>query len=68
MIKHTFQISSIKDVCILDPHAVEASTKGGKAEKLISNKVWFLKHMCMLVMKSGEMRARGMSWVFVTGW
>ena len=33
------EAGNIKDVCILDPHAVEASTKGGKAEKLISNKL-----------------------------
>ncbi|PQQ20417.1 la-related protein 6A [Prunus yedoensis var. nudiflora] len=33
------EAGNIKDVCILDPHAIEASTKGGKAEKLISNKL-----------------------------
>ncbi|KAI5331962.1 hypothetical protein L3X38_022089 [Prunus dulcis] len=33
------EAGNIKDVCILDPHAIEASTKGSKAEKLISNKL-----------------------------
>lgn len=42
-----FYISSIKDICILDPSAIEASAKGGKAEKPISNKV--MDHINYLV-------------------
>ncbi|CAN6689523.1 unnamed protein product [Malus baccata var. baccata] len=33
------EAGKIKDLCILDPHALEASRKGGKTEKLISNKL-----------------------------
>ena len=33
------EAGKIKDLYILDPHAIEMSTKGGKAKKLISNKL-----------------------------
>ncbi|KAK9936758.1 hypothetical protein M0R45_013584 [Rubus argutus] len=33
------EAGNIKDICILDPSAIEASAKGGKAEKPISNKL-----------------------------
>ncbi|PRQ29445.1 putative lupus La protein [Rosa chinensis] len=33
------EAGNIKDICILDPSAIEASAKGGKVEKPISNKL-----------------------------
>ncbi|XP_050368397.1 la-related protein 6A [Argentina anserina] len=33
------EAGNIKDICILDPSAIEASAKGGKVEKLMSNKL-----------------------------